>query len=317
MKIGLFDVLGQNEELAVQFWEQDYPIGERRSLLDTMQRCFPLEFKPFLELIDSLIGGSRSALYMIKYFQNLSTFTDVFTESRYMLPGLSRNSQTRVFFKEGGLVYGSKNLQLFPKPKSVGHFVAREVVLLEYSYSGFHLLLCIIDSFLSMDVFDNRSLEENILIGSIENTTLAFQIFSSVFENLDSYYMKQFMAHLGQLHNVPKNVAEFFLNLISSVLQRCSNLATPCFDLVTNCLKCLSRLLKFYPDNVWRHLRAQNFLPKYIASAAPGSYSASSYLQHVVLPAERAMGRYKITLMFLQLVTDLVVDAQILKKTSR
>ena len=68
--------------------------------------------------------------------------------------------------------------------------------------------------------------------------------------------------------------------------------------------------MKFYPDLVWRQLRSQNLLPKYIVSAAPGTFTHTSYLQQVIIPLERSCGQYKVTLGFLGLEKDLVLDSQ-------
>jgi hypothetical protein len=328
-----------SEELAIQFWEQDYSFTERRSLLDTCRRTFPLEFKPFMELLSSLVASPKSARYASLYFQNLKTFTDEFDETRYALPGFSRVAQTRVVSRDGNvLVRGAKDLKLQAKEGDVAHFIARDVILLEYEYSGFHLLLSVIDSFLNDDglssVMNSRTVNifnenegdsQGGLSGSRENVVQVIQFLARIFENLDKTGMGELMAHFGDFLNIcllergeeQENAPEFIVKLLTRVLDKCCNSTSFSVDSITSSLQCLSVLLKFYPHVVWRSIRALTFFPKCAFSqvshglqlTSPGT----SFLQSVVLPAERERGTYRITNMFLRLVLDLVRDAQTVK----
>jgi hypothetical protein len=314
-------LFASSEDLAVQFWEQDYPLPERRSLLDTTRRAFPVEFHPLIELLLALSSGSKSAQYALRYMEQLPTCTTLFDETHYMLPGLSR-SQTKAFWKAGHLVHGSSSLLLSPPRGSTGHFVARDIILLEFPYSGFHLLLSLIDSFLSAHAYDSTFMDEQIICvsGTKETVSDALQFLGSLLEKMDEQAIHRFMAHLSKLKGVPKDsVPEFIVGLLTKILDRCANFPSPAFTLISYTLKVMSSLLRVYPNIVWRHLRAQNFLPKYTVSAfSQGTYASStSYLQSILLPAERTQGRYQITLMFLKLVQDLVADAQLVRQSDR
>lgn len=314
-------LFASSEDLAVQFWEQDYPLPERRSLLDTTRRAFPIEFHPFIELLKALSSGTKSAQYTLRYMEQLPTCTTLFDETHYILPGLSR-SQTKAFWKAGHLVHGSSSLLISPPRGATGHFVARDIILLEFPYSGIHLLLSLIDSFLSAHAYDSSFMDEQIICvsGTKETVSDALLFLGSLLEKMDAQAIHRLMAHLSKLRGVPKDsVPEFVVGLLTKILDRCANFPTPAFTLISYTLKVMSSLLRVYPNIVWRHLRARNFLPKYTLSAfSQGTYaSSSSYVQSTLLPAERTQGRYQITLMFLKLVHDLVADAQLLRQPGR
>jgi len=147
---------------------------------------------------------------------------------------------------------------------------------------------------------------------------LSFKFLSEIFGNSNASQISKLMTHFGSLSGfVKEDPAEAVIDLITRVLDKCCQLPSPSFDLISYSIKCLSTLLHYYPDIIWRHLRAQSFLPKYSTSGAPRTYSNSSFLQQTLLPAERANGSYKITLMFLRLVTDFIKDAQKCKISPR
>jgi hypothetical protein len=272
-------------------------------------RAFPLNYSPLIDFLTSAVGGPETVGFVISYFQQLSSWTDLFDQSRYATPGIERSSQTIAYCQGIGLVEGAMELQLAPPKGTIAHFMARDVVLFEMEYSGFHLILSLVDSFLcSVSPLDDPL---PFLHGSQENLTVSFKFLAEVFENLDSSQMSQLMTHFGSVGgSVAEDPAEAVIDLITRVLDKCCKLPSPSFDLISYSIKCLSTLLHYYPDIVWRHLRAQSFLPKYSMSSAPRTYSNSSFLQQTLLPAERANGSYKITLMFLRLVTDFLKDAQ-------
>lgn len=302
-------LIDKSAEMCHSFWTIDFPNPEKRALLDVTKRAFPLNYSPLLVFLTAAIGGLESVEYVISYFQNMTSWTDAYDRSRYLTSGLERSSQTMAYCQGAGLIEGAVDFQIAPTKGTVAHFMARDVLLFEMEYSGFHLILCLIDSFLSsMSPLDDPVPR---LHGSQENLTVSFKFLAELFENLNASQISKLMYHFGSMPGfVCEDPAEAVIDLITRVLDKCCKLSSPSFDLITYSVQCLSTLLHYYPDIIWRHLRAQLFLPKYVISAAPRTYSNASFLQQTLLPAERANGRYKITLMFLRLVTDFIKDAQ-------
>ena len=309
-------LIEESPEMCHSFWTIDFPNPDKRSLLDVTKRAFPLNYSPLIEFLTASIGGPESAGFVISYFQNISSWTEAFDQSRHLTNGFDRSSQTIAYCQGAGLISGAVSLQLAPEKGTVAHFMARDVLLFEMDYSGFHLILCLIDSFLStLSPLDDPSTH---LHGSQENLTVTFRFLAGLFENLNKSQIHQLMEHFGAMKGFTvDDPAEAVIDLITKVLDKCCKLPSPSFDLIAYSIQCLSTLLHYYPDIIWRHLRAQSFLPKYVFSTAPRTYSNSSFLQQTLLPAERSNGRYKITLMFLRLVTDFIRDAQKCKSSNK
>lgn len=103
----------------------------------------------------------------------------------------------------------------------------------------------------------------------------------------------------------------------------------PATALLTACVDTISMFLGSYPELIWMHLRHEPFMPPLFIGMddgidPPGSFWGSSgsigsgsylyqttgYLQQVILPYEKSVGKYTTTLSFLHLVFKLIDEAQ-------
>ncbi|KAJ3085558.1 hypothetical protein HK102_014055 [Quaeritorhiza haematococci] len=344
-------------ELCIQFWEQDYPIEERRSLLETTRNRFPLQFSPFVRLLKALIGNKQTAIYVFRYLKSMSTFTDLYDESEFVREGAgdNRGSGSPVYVGRyrwkgrRGLVRGaSQNLNLAAPAGAPGLFLSANppVIMLNFQYSVWHLLVSLVDSFLqNVDggaagagfsgvptdngVSAGLALgSESRLTGTKENVTDILNLIMMILSHADSELFDAFIAHLrnfpspgtgsgsGSKHVLtPTDI----VNLVCRVLNRCTSLPDPPTDLLTSCLRTLSIFLRRYPRLVWTHLRHESLMPRYSSAAGGvggilgrdgGTYQVNSYMQQILLPRERSTGMYKTTLAFLDLLLQLVYDAQ-------
>ncbi|KAJ3286954.1 hypothetical protein HK104_008803 [Borealophlyctis nickersoniae] len=310
----LSQAFGGVSELCHQFWELDFPIEERRSLLDSASRHYPLEASQLLNLLRSLIGDEQTAKYVFQYTKSLKSFPDYCRARDYM-----DTEQLNVveWVGKGGLVHGAKQLPFHPPPGTRGQTVGTEGVILKFKYSGWHLFLSLVDSFLHQwgSGGDGGILA---VTGTQEIVTQHLNLVNSILKEADEELFHAFMYHLdeypgGYPPTFGSDMSERLVAIISLLLNRCCSFPQPPTELLTSCLSCLSLLLRHFPDHVWKHLRAQTLFPRHSPVTATGQYMSGSYMEQTLLPAERAAGRYPTTLAYLDLLHELVNNAQILE----
>ncbi|KND02150.1 uncharacterized protein SPPG_09045 [Spizellomyces punctatus DAOM BR117] len=323
--INAFAMLFHNEDqLSLQWWEHDYETEEHRALLDAAARIFPVEFGPLIRLMTSLIGSPRSGAYVLRYMAALPSLADYFRPVDYVeVPYGDEWGLEFVYRWRGnpqGLVYGAQGVPFQPPAGTIAREVHKDprVVLLQHTFSGWHLILSILDSFIhGSNAIAGQNLERYIS-GTIEAATEAVKLLNALFEHADETLMWEFIDHIRGItagfSHWAEDTSDRFVGLICQVLNHACSFARPEMELLTSCMSCLSALLPYFPDAVWKHLRSEILFPRHSPSAAGAALPTNSYMEEVVLPAEVAIGQYPTTLAFLDFVSAMIREAQTLRQ---
>ncbi|TPX61168.1 hypothetical protein PhCBS80983_g01289 [Powellomyces hirtus] len=314
-------VFANEEQLSLEWWEYDYSIRERRSLLDAARTAFPVDFVSLIRLLASLTSSAQTATYVFRYFKSLSTLADHFRPYDYVEDPFAQSEiGTSIYRCKGnsqGIVYGARDIYLEPPTGTVGQQINFDppILLLSFQYSGWHLLLSILDSFLhGAGTIIGQQLDQ-CTSGTPETVSEILNLFNTFLEHADEALLAEFIAHIsGVTTKSPtwkEKTAEHFVGLICQVLNRACTLSAPPIKLLTSCMTCLAKLLPYFPDAVWKNLRVDGLFPRHSSSVR--LTPTNSYMEEVLLPAEIAAGRYPTTMAFLDLVSALIKDAQTLR----
>ncbi|KAJ3169464.1 hypothetical protein HDU88_000653 [Geranomyces variabilis] len=314
-------VFANEEQLALEWWEDDYSSKEHRSLLEAARTRFPVDFAPLVRLLTSLTSSIQAAKYVFRYFKSLTTLADFYRDHDYEEdPFADGEPGTNVFRRKTnslGVVFGARDIYLEPPERTLCKLAGHEppVLLLGFHYSGWHLLLSVLDSFLHEGGNLPTEDSHHIIYGTPEAVTEILDLINTFLQYASEDLLQEFMGHLSEVTTRSSSwiekPSEHFVALICHVLNRACSLSVPPIKLLTSCMTCLSRLLPHYPDSVWKNLRVDSLFPR--QSSTMGTVSSRSYMEEVLLPAEIAAGRYSTTMAFLDLVAALVKDAQTLR----
>ncbi|KAJ3148487.1 hypothetical protein HDU86_007417 [Geranomyces michiganensis] len=314
-------VFANEEQLAIEWWEHDYNLRDHRSLLEAARTRFPVEFVPLVRLLTSLTSSVQAAKYVYRYFKALPTLADYYRHHDYEEdPFADGERGTRLFRRKKnslGVVYGAREIYVEPPERTVCKLAGLDppVLLLGFQYSGWHLLLSVMDSFLHEA--GNLASEDinRVIYGTPEAVTEILNLLNTFLQYASEDLLNEFIGHLSEATTRSSSwkdrPSEHFVALICHVLNRACSFSVPPIKLLTSCMTCLSRLLPHYPDAVWKNLRVDSLFPR--QSSASRVSSSRSYMEEVLLPAEIAAGRYSTTMAFLDLVAALVKDAQTLR----
>ncbi|KAI8807832.1 nucleoporin subcomplex protein binding to Pom34-domain-containing protein [Cladochytrium replicatum] len=310
-----------NKELSMLFWNSDFQYTYRRSYLDLAKQRFPFQSDLLINLVTSLIGDEDSALSALNFLMKMQSFTQCFDKSDYSRsPFTNEPIPSFEWNNVRGLVYGaSEQLSLRAPRGSRAYPVGAEntIMQLDFAYSAWHLMLSLIDSFLRQPGIPSESQAEagGVIIGTVENVSAIFELFQAFLKHASSELVLKLLHHLSTFQTISDQFTPtHFVGLICRVLTRCASFPYPPTELLTSCMKCLTLLLSNFSDIVWTHLRQESLLPRVPAFSIGSSYRESylenqGYMQQMLLPYERSIGRYSTTLAFLDLVAALIKDA--------
>ncbi|KAI9102435.1 nucleoporin subcomplex protein binding to Pom34-domain-containing protein [Phlyctochytrium arcticum] len=310
-------VVFENEgQLAIEWWEHDYEIPERRLLLDAARNVFPLDTSQLVRFLTSLTSCSRSSTYVFRYMKELNTLADYLRSEDYSEDPFAPAGD--VFTWRGNdksLVMSAQNFPFIIPNGTTAQQINLEppIALVAYHYSGWKMCLSLLDSFVHGSG-NPESLTAVHIHGSPEAATHVLTLFQKIFEHADDALILDILEHLKEVYpnNTywKDNISESFVGLVCQVLNRACTLTVPNIELLTISMSCLSSLLKYFPDAVWKHLRAEVLFPRHSISPWNNSFPANSYMEEAVLPIEVASGRYSTIISFLDFVSALIHDAQ-------
>ncbi|KAJ3000393.1 hypothetical protein HDV02_005753 [Globomyces sp. JEL0801] len=281
-----------------------------RSLLDAVQRAFPIYFEDFTSLIESLISSPVSAKAGFEYLNAMSTFADFARESDYQQSFEQKGGTTIWTWKGTCLIKGAPFINLIPRIGTEAYEMGSNVVLLSYSYSAWHLVLSYLDSFLHASQSDIHGLNSHF--GTIKTTHSILKIVNRILQFGDEETVLDLLQVLTD--NAPReqyfgtSPATILSGFVGEILNRCCSPGKVHLELITECLNTMKFLLRYHPDTIWSRLRVQRLLPQYSISSA-GQYG---YIQQYVLPNESSLGTYYSTIAFLELVKELVIVSEAL-----
>ncbi|KAJ3414489.1 hypothetical protein HDV05_006491 [Chytridiales sp. JEL 0842] len=293
-------------EVCEQFWIQDYPIAERRAILDSARARFPYESKPLLTFLCSLVADHQTAVYVFRYFKSLGSFTSLLREELVEKAA----SGALVLNQDISLVPDvSPRLQIVAPNQTPIKLLSMDMPIgvLNLAYSGFHLVLSWLGAFnesignLESDESGNTS--KDLVTGALNllNVILSFA---------DKTLVDEIMDHLCEFP-IPRHESELcvtdVITIFCRTLARCCTFQTPPVALLKACLRTLTLMLPHYPDIVWVHLRQESIIPNYsgIGTTDFQLSGSSRYMQQVLLPYERSCGTYETTLAFLDLLQSM------------
>ncbi|EGF79503.1 hypothetical protein BATDEDRAFT_89744 [Batrachochytrium dendrobatidis JAM81] len=308
-------------ELCKQFWDEDYPVDERRSLLDSTRRHFPIEFSHFLELVGSLTSSAETSVVTLAYLSEITSFSDLLRSGYEPAPNGVFGEQ---FHWTGGpLVFGSRSVSFCAPVGTLATLSGEGTVILNMHYSAWVLFEVLLESFLFKSNHIDDALAPGPLIGTGETTLAILKFLSIFFSHAARSTVNALMVHLSECsllkqyaptHNSERSEKqrpeERLVALLSLILDRVCLQQSPHLELVTYCLDTLRLLLAHYPSLVWRHLRSHMLLPHYSITPLAPQQPSTSYIQRSILPLERSSGSYLATKSFLLLFQDLLDDSQ-------
>jgi hypothetical protein len=300
----------ENErELCDVFWCVDFGDDQLRSLLDTLQRSFPIFFIDFMKLLCSVIAGPDSSDYCFQYLCRLESFADY---QRNYIQSFEQIGASSVWDYEGGnLIVDALNIKIEPKKGKKAYEVGKNVLLLQFEYSAWHLFLSLLDSFLHSSTPEAEKI--GCQYGDLLTTKWILKLMDSVLKHADHLTRQHFIDHLGYcpgLVTYGHSAAEALTSMVGEILNRCS--LTVDLEIITSCINIMKNLAHHYPETIWKRLRVLRLLPQGSSSPVfnPG------HLQQYVIPTECSKGTYNATIAFLHLVREMVVEAQLYTKLS-
>ncbi|KAJ3222613.1 hypothetical protein HK099_002083 [Clydaea vesicula] len=337
----LSKIFNQDENICIQFWEEDVKLLGQTTFLEVNLNRFPSSLTTFLVLIKNMIGGELSASKIFYYLGSVNTFTDFFSTED--VTGLDRapnqplnvNSQGRCYWKNAGrgLVHGSSSSMNLYMPEGTegvvvsGRDFTNNTVRIQffYNYSIWHLFISFLDSFLKTT--EKVKTQDNTNhAATIETITMIMEIFYALLINSSTTLFKLFLEHTERFPTRKILEKNYFFNYLVKILTRCCEFSQPPLKLLTVVINVTSI---FLTDGVnderelfWEQFRNETFfLPRYskvsllnkennkntISFDDNNFFQTESFFQNILLPAEKRLGKYSATLSFLTLVLDFVL----------
>ncbi|KAJ3240359.1 hypothetical protein HDU81_004027 [Chytriomyces hyalinus] len=290
-------------DLCEQFWLQDYPLPDRRSLLDAARNKFPLEQGGLVKLLCSLCSNKATAGFVFKYLADLKAFTGTFES------GMIETFPAPVLVKHyelGPNAHGKYSLLVRAgKPVRIIS-VHPPIMQMSVNYSAFHLFIAYMDAFLETSLTAQSRVTADVMLDW-------FLLLNTVLQHSEDS-LPEVIAHLCRLRVVDDQ--EFtpndFISMICRTFSRACAYDSLPTGLLTACLKTLSLLLPF-ESNAWYLLRQEMPIPRYSSDMNPSA--SGRYMQQRLLPYERSSGQYSTTLAFLDLVFTMCLESQHLTAT--
>jgi len=295
----LVSVLSQaltEKGLCVDFWDSDLSTGAGL-LLNSARSWFPLQFRPFLELLKSLAGDQDSAAKVYGFLECMTSYTELLRENKLGDVDCSGDKKIwqivtpRLLYKN---VFSPDSEQLVMPSETTGKVapVAEGPAIIQWSYqfSCWKLFVLEIDAFL-----------ESVGSGTALDCQNVICIVELVKEILHNDWSKA--VHLKPI-----------ITRLYMIIQRCTPSPNPPQDLIATCLSCLATIALKDPQQVWHHLQQTGFLPHCVSvkmsetdetkveflSTAPGNFGS------ILSTKERPLGYYPVTMAMLNLLLKLI-----------
>ncbi|KAJ3075603.1 hypothetical protein HDU98_007585 [Podochytrium sp. JEL0797] len=300
-------------EIAEQFWIQDYPLDDCRSLLDAARARFPYEQRTFVRLLGSLCENETTAAFVFEYLKQVQTFTGPFEDSMVH----TGTGGVTTLAREYDLAQGASSR--FPLYAVRGCpvrilSVNPPVLHIHVSYSAFHLFISHMDAFLETageGVTGPAATGQTKVSCEVMSDWL--HLINNLLLNANADDAETIMDHLCELPGSVRPLDGFNARDLAATLcrvfSRACLLDTLPTQLLTVCLKTLAILLPTQPG-VWSLLRQEMPIPRYTNDAVAVTVSGR-YMQQRLLPYERSIGVYATTLAFLELVLVMVRQCRV------
>lgn len=286
---------------------------------------WPIDWS-FCKIICSLIADSETAEYAFQYLTNVidylmiqvDSFTDYLRLGTDYDPSLS--SESNRYSSRGSSIV--KECGVFPIHVPAGRnafLISKDpnVVIVDYSYSGWHMMMSFLDSFLHANYYP-----DSVHIGNPSNVLEILKLFNLILTHGDEDTHDNFFNHLSHVPSGPnmelaygENAHEKFAGIVCEIMNKCcssgalhTNTTTA---IVTSAMNSMKVLLKRYPFIIWKNLRTQRLFPQ---NTNFSQFSSTSYMQQFIIPEECALGSYEATLAYLELVLSLVQEAQLMNR---
>jgi nuclear pore complex protein Nup188 len=299
----LVQIYSETPEICEQFWIQDYPIAERRSVLDAARARFPYETRPLISLLTSLVADRHTAAYVFRFLKSLGTYTIAIHEEYVDKSQVGPLSLSKPI----SLVPGVSN-RLSLQCESGTHLKLLSanppVAMLPWSFSGLHFVISLMGAFIEStglaDIDDTAVVSKDII-------TDVLNLLNAIIKHADEPLFQEVISHLCEFPT-PSNEASLcvadIIAIIFQTLSRCCTFQVPPVSLLNACLKTLAFILPYYSEIVWVHLRQEPIIPRYsgINLFELQLSGSGRYMQQVLLPYERSTGKYETTIAFLHLL---------------
>ncbi|KAJ3205711.1 hypothetical protein HDU82_005021 [Entophlyctis luteolus] len=300
--VDCFSYLFRNSyELCQQFWIQDYPLNDRRSILDAARSRFPFEQRPLIKLLASLSSDNQTAGYVIEYLKAVQTFSGYFEESDIQIvSGTPKLSRDYVMARGPS----SKIIMVAPAGTAANILSMNPPVFqLIFPYSAFHFFISQLDLFLEKPLLDPQTLTSSVTISN-ESLVDWMHLLNNVIQHADPESLILLFQHLCNFEVCEE--ARFqpadFAKMICRVLVRAFSTLSSTTDLLTASMKTLSLLLPSQGSEIWYLLLGE--------FGSGSGANAKRCLQQRILPYEKTIGEYDVTLAFLDLVEAVLNESR-------
>ncbi|KAJ3304160.1 hypothetical protein HDU76_005242, partial [Blyttiomyces sp. JEL0837] len=298
-------------ELCEQFWVQDYPDSERRSLIDSARLRFPFQPRPFLRLLGSLAANSKNAKYVFRYLSKTGSFTGWFNSEVFTTGNTLNRDLVLIPLREDFMqpnqpvdAYG-----LIAPKGTPAREITTNIRQLTFTYSSLQLGLSMVKAYVDGVDPEEVQLPYGMKVIKRDNVTDYLNLLIGILENADENLRKEVINHLLERPGMASETD--LLSNMCKLLQRCCSSSSPPTELLNSTIKILGVLLKAFPDKAWIQLRQEAFFPRTsnVASIDRISSSSSPYLQQVLQPYERSVGQYSVTISLLGLIEQMCIEA--------
>ncbi|KAI9484084.1 MAG: hypothetical protein EXX96DRAFT_648734 [Benjaminiella poitrasii] len=320
-------------ELCNLFWTEDFDKKNTSSLLATARGRFPVCLTDFTRLLSSLSGAPAEDMEM-----NDGTAANSVYEYLCEIPSITVVLASYVDVtacEENGEVvtYANQPIRITHQLDSVSSIVipqgtrglflntSDEQHIVQYAlpYSGWHLLISVLASFVSLDTssaIDIQDEESSIQGKNLETISSVLELIYNVLRS-NPKLATTLVDHIELTAKASGNSSDepVLVSVLCQILNYCSTIKPCPIPILTLTLRCLSLLLPHYRHYIWSYLKIAPILPttntsftKFVSS----SYKTTPYaqIQEIVSKVECNNGRYPLLLAFLDLVQALVSDIQ-------
>ncbi|KAJ1560035.1 hypothetical protein HK405_008467, partial [Cladochytrium tenue] len=295
------------------FWIQDYPIAERRAVLDLARARFPAASGDLPRILFALAADATTAAYVFRYAARLPTATVLAPDHALTVDrsgalrlgstvGISpvRGRRFRADVTAGCLasrIADAGALPFLPAGTSVA------IVQVDCAFSLFHLLAALADAYSELEHSSGASAAALNYISEPLSCLLA--LFNRLLQLGDLDLKARIVDHVCEAATEPAGrsaVVALIARVLSNTLVVRNAERLP----IGTCIESLTLLLQLCPDDVWKFLLHEPLLPR--ATPTSGKFMAPGdrVLQQSIFPVERSRGSYETTIAILELIEALV-----------
>ncbi|KAI9351749.1 nucleoporin Nup188 [Zopfochytrium polystomum] len=300
----MVSIFKDSQAICEQFWIEDYPIAERRSLLDLTRARFPFVSSPLIQLLRSLTSPVTAA-YVFRYSCSIPTAAVMASEE--VLQKIAGNKfllRTNLSISPYASPFHSVQASAGMEASTIA--ISPHVIQVNKPHSILHLLVTYCEAFLACELagVDTPGSHINSLVHDLCNL---MSLFNDLVANGDQNLTNQAVEEMCLAPSPSHRMGHAdVIGLFTRVLSKCCLAQQVLSSLINACLRNLTLLIPTYSEEIWNYLRHESFLPRFTPSSGRFISPQDRFLQQMLFPVERSLGTYDTTLSFLDLLRVMI-----------